>query len=85
MRDRTTKLNKWLKIATVNGIGALLITVVIVTEFNFKLFFGSPPGNDSNLDLTLLFYCIVAFIRLVFDGLTLYGAFRAYNFFISNN
>jgi hypothetical protein len=85
MRDRTTKLNKWLKIATVNGIGALLITVIIVTEFNFKLFFGAPPGNDSNIEITLLLYYIVAFIRLVFDGLTLYAAFRAYYFFISKN
>lgn len=84
MRDRTAKINKWLKVAALNGIGALLITVIIVSFFNFKLFFGALPANVSNLDLTLQLYCIVTFIRLVFDGLTLYGAFRAYNSFISN-
>lgn len=82
--DRTTNLNKWLKKATVYGVITILITVIIVTQFNFKLFFGPPPIDDSSLQMMIFFYSIVAFIRLIFDGLTLYGAFRAYHFLISN-
>jgi len=83
IRGRSTKLNKWLKNGTVFGVITILLTVIIVTQFNLKLFFGVFPINYSNLPMTLFIYYVIAFIRLIFDGLTLYRVFRAYNLFIS--
>lgn len=83
VRGYSTKFNKCLRNGTVYAVLVILITVVIVTQFNLKLFFPVIPLNVSNLSMTLLLYYVTVFIRLIFDGFTLNSVFRAYTLFIS--
>jgi len=69
---------RFLKRASVFGILGIIIGVVIITQINFKIFFGDLDKYRDQLFILSVMWLIGNAIRLYFVGSSLYYIFKTY-------
>ncbi|CCH52666.1 hypothetical protein BN8_01681 [Fibrisoma limi BUZ 3] len=75
---------KWLTWATLGSLGAVLLTVYVVTQINLRLYFGGPnPDNADVLDLANQ-WIVLNLLRIAFEVVTVVYLFRTYLTFYSS-
>jgi hypothetical protein len=73
-----TILKKHLKRATIFGLLALVLGIFIITQINFKLFFGDIQKYSKDLYKLALFWNILNMVRVALLTVTLFHTFKAY-------
>ncbi|RIV21588.1 hypothetical protein DYU11_19505 [Fibrisoma montanum] len=75
---------QWLTWATLGSLGAILLTVYVVTQINLRLYFGGPnPDNAEVLNLANE-WIVLNLARIAFEVVTVVYLFRTYLTFYSS-
>lgn len=85
VRQRDKQIRKILLQASSYGFAALVLTVIIVTQLNLKLFFGDIEEYKSELYTLSLTWLILNGVRIYLVGAALYYTFKSYLLLRSEN
>ena len=69
---------RMLKKASIFGILAIIITIIIVTQVNMKLFFGDVEKFKNELHLLTIIWLMGNAVRLYLVGTSFYFVFKTY-------
>jgi hypothetical protein len=73
-----TELNRQLKLASIFLVSSMVLSVYIITQVNFKLFFGNIEKYSDQVQSKAILWNILNLFRVVLVAISLTFVFKAY-------